>query len=69
MPDIAKAREIRLRNLKPLAPPFHRHIAKSKLVGRPWKTGDRVVVYEVMSTDPAGKVEVTEETIIRFVDN
>lgn len=68
MPDLAKAREIRLRKLKPLAPPFHRYIAKSKLVGKPWETGDRVVVYEVMSTEPAGKVEVTEETIIHFVD-
>ncbi len=66
MPDFAKAKEIRLRKLKPLAPPFHKHIAKSKLVGKPWETGDRVVIYEVMSTNPAGKVEVTEETVIMF---
>ena len=65
-PDPPDAREVRLRKVRPLAPPFHRHIARSKLVGRTCRTGDRVVVYEVAATDPPGEVRVTETTVLHF---
>lgn len=66
MADTPAAREITLRKLKPLAPPFHRHIARSKLVGSTCRVGDTVVIYEVTATDPGGLVAVTEETVLRF---
>ena len=66
MPEYPLAREITLRLVKPLAPPFHRHIARSKLVGKPCRKGDRVVVYEVVETRPEGPVLVTEQSLLRF---
>lgn len=60
------ALEIVLKLVKPLAPPFHRHIVKSKLPGRLVSVGDRVVVYEVTRTDPEGPVRATPETLLRF---
>ncbi len=66
MIEVAKAREIRLRSMKSLAPPFHRHIARGKLMRKTCQVGDRVVIYEVVETHPEGKVEVTEETVFHF---
>jgi hypothetical protein len=68
MPEFKKAKEIALRKVKPLAPSFHRHIARNKLVGRVCQLGEHIVVYEVIATDPQGKVQVTEETIIQFIE-
>ena len=50
-------REVRLRKVKPMAPPFHRHIARAKLTGRTCRVGDRVVVFEIVETDPAGECQ------------
>lgn len=66
MNELPPAREIKLRKTKPLAPPFHRHIARGKLVGHIWRKGDRVVVYEIVETVPDGQVIATEETILHF---
>jgi len=66
MPDLPDARAVTLRKRRPLAPPFHRHIARSRLVGRTCKVGDHVVVYEVAATDPPGEVAVTAETVLHF---
>ena len=60
------AREVVLRKLSPLAPPFHRHIAKSRLMGNPCKPGDRVAAHEIVRTDPPGEVRVTEATVLTF---
>ena len=49
-----------------MAPPFHQHIARGKLLGRSCRIGDRVVVYEITATEPAGDVLITEETVIHF---
>ena len=68
MNELPKALEIHLRKLKPLAPPFHQHIAKSKLLGNPCQIGDKIVVYEVTNTVPGGRVIVTQETVIHFED-
>jgi hypothetical protein len=64
--EVPAAREVVLRKMRPLAPPFHRHIVRSKLVGGTCQAGDRVVVYEVVSTEPEGVVAVTGETVLRF---
>ncbi len=66
MNEVPEAKEVTLRKLRPMAPPFHRHIVKSKLLGKPTKVGDRVVVYEVVDTLPNGLVMITEKTIIHF---
>lgn len=66
MAEPPRAQEVRLRKLKPLAPAFHQHIARGKLLGQTVRAGDRVVVYEVVATQPAGPVVVVEETLIRF---
>ena len=66
MSELPEAREVTLRKAKPLAPPFHRHIVKAKLTGGTCKVGDRVVVYDVVATEPGGLVRVTESTLLRF---
>ncbi len=66
MTEFAKARQIVLRKTKPLAPPFHRHIARSRLIGRTCQVGDRVIVYKVISCEPPGPVQVQSDTILHF---
>ncbi len=66
MAEPPEAQEVTLRKLRPLAPPFHRHIARSKLVGKTCKSGDRIVIYEVAATVPDGEVLVTRDTILHF---
>ena len=66
MPELPEAREVTLRKYRALAPPFHRHIARSKLLGRTCRPGDRVVVYDIVGTDPPGEVRVSEATIFHF---
>jgi hypothetical protein len=66
MSDIPDAHVVTLRNRKPLAPPFHRHIAKAKLIDRTCRIGDRIVVYDVVATDPEGIVRVTRATQVQF---
>ena len=66
MAEVPAASDVRLHKLKPLAPPFHRHIARSKLLGQTCRAGDRVVVYEVTATVPDGEVLVTADTVLHF---
>lgn len=55
-----------LRNRKPLAPRFHQHIAKSKLMEQDCRVGDRVVIYEIVATRPDGPVRATGATRFEF---
>jgi nucleotide-binding universal stress UspA family protein len=55
-----------LKKVKRLAPGFHRHILKSRIIGQSVKPGDRVMVYEVVETVPPGPVRVTEQTLLEF---
>ena len=66
MAETPQAREVVLQKFRPLAPPFHRHIARAKLLGNPCRVGDRVVVYEVVTTVPQGDVLVTPDTVLSF---
>jgi len=66
MSEIPEACTVILSKLRPLAPSFHEHIARSKLRGSICRPGDRVVVYEVIQTEPDGPVIVGEKTLIQF---
>ena len=66
MGDLVEAKYIRLTKCRPMAPPFHQYIARGKLLGRSCRMGDRVVVYEITATEPAGDVLITKETVIHF---
>ncbi|MHC4519508.1 MAG: hypothetical protein ACYTAS_13045 [Planctomycetota bacterium] len=61
-----QAESITLQSRKPLAPPFHRHIAKGKLMDRTCRVGDRIVIYDIVATEPAGIVRVTRATQFQF---
>lgn len=66
MNSTAQAISVTLRSRKPFAPAFHRHIAKSKLMDKDCQVGDKIVIYDIVATDPAGVVRVTRATEIRF---
>ncbi len=66
MSEIPNAQTVTLRSRKPLAPPFHRHIAKSKLIDRTCSVGDSVIIYDVVATEPTGEVRVTRSTQLQF---
>lgn len=66
MSDLPEAIAVTLRSRRPLAPPFHRHIAKGKLVGRTCRVGDRIVIYDIVATEPSGQVRVTGATHLQF---
>ena len=66
MNDAPEAESITLRNRKALAPPFHRHIAKSKIMDRTCRVGDRIIIYDVVATAPEGVVRVTRGTRFQF---
>jgi hypothetical protein len=61
-----EARRVVLRNRKPRAPAFHRHIARGRLLHQTCEAGDVVVIYTVAATDPPGPVRVTPATEIVF---
>jgi len=64
--DVPEAREVALRKTSPLAPPFHRHIVRGRLVGKTCKIGDRLAAHEVVRTEPPGEVRVTKATELSF---
>ncbi len=66
MLELPEAREVILRKTNPIAPPFHRHIARGQLVGKSCQVGDRVVIYEIEATVPGGRVMVTKNSLLRF---
>jgi ABC-type sulfate/molybdate transport systems ATPase subunit len=66
MSPVSEAESITLHNRKPLAPPFHRHIAKSKLIDRTCQVGDNILIYDIVATEPEGVVRVTRATRFQF---
>jgi len=66
MIPIPEASSITLRSRKPLAPPFHRHIARGKLMDKICKVGDNVIIYDIVATEPDGEVRVTRATCFQF---
>ena len=66
MNAVVDAYSITLRNRKPLAPPFHRHIVKGKLMDKTCQVGSRIIIYDVVATEPEGIVRVTRATQFKF---
>jgi hypothetical protein len=66
MNDIPPAESVTLKNRKPLAPPFHQHIAKSKMFDKTFQVGDKVLIYEIIATEPPGTVQVNRTTRFQF---
>jgi len=66
MSEIPDAMLVTLRSSKPLAPPFHRHIAKARMINRTCRVGDHIVIYDIISTEPEGTVRVTDVTRLEF---
>lgn len=66
MSDARNANSVTLRNRKPLTPPFHRHIARSKLMNKTCQVGDQIIMYDVVATEPNGEVRVTAATQFEF---
>jgi nucleotide-binding universal stress UspA family protein len=60
------AEMIVLKKIKRLAPDFHRHILKSRIMGQSIRKGDHILVYEVEETQPSGTVTVTDRTSLQF---
>ncbi len=66
MNAIPDADSITLHNRKPLAPPFHRHIVKGKLMDKTCRTGESVIIYDIVATEPDCEVRVTRATRFQF---
>ena len=66
MNDAHPAESITLRNRKPLAPPFHQHIAKSKMMDKTFQVGDQVLIYDIVATEPDGVVQINSTTQFQF---
>ncbi len=62
-----EAQLIVLKKAKRLAPSFHEHIVRSKIIGAELQAGDRFLVYDIMETKPTGKVRATPSTRLEFV--
>ena len=66
MNDAQPAESVTLKNRKPLAPPFHQHIAKSKMMDKIFQVGDKVLIYDIIETEPAGPVQISRATRFQF---
>ena len=66
MSAVPAADSITLCNRKPLAPPFHRHIAKGKLMDKTCRAGESVIIYDIVATEPDCEVRVTRATRFQF---
>jgi nucleotide-binding universal stress UspA family protein len=56
-----------MKKAKRMAPGFHEHIVRSKIVGASLEKGQRFLVYDIVETSPDGKVKVTPRTKLEFV--
>ncbi len=64
--EIPEAQVVVLTKTKKFAPDFHRHILRSKVQGQVVGAGDRILVYLIKETVPAGRVKVVESTNLEF---
>ena len=62
-----EADTVTLKKAKRLAPSFHEHIVKGRIIGAEVEAGTRYMVYDVVSTEPSGRVKVTERTRLEFI--
>ncbi len=62
-----EAEMVTLKKAKRLAPAFHEHIVRARIVGNQVQAGSRFMVFDVVRTQPEGKVTVTERTRLEFI--
>ncbi|MHC5185367.1 MAG: hypothetical protein ACYSPI_14025 [Planctomycetota bacterium] len=55
-----------MNDARPLAPPFHQHIAKSKMMDKTFQVGDQVLIYDIVATEPDGAVQINCVTQFQF---
>ncbi|HUY57905.1 MAG TPA: hypothetical protein VMV12_08765 [Candidatus Micrarchaeaceae archaeon] len=65
---VGQAQRVVLRKVNRRAPGFIRHLVRSRLIGHQVEVGQRIVAFQVAFTVPAGLVEVTDTTIIEFIE-
>jgi hypothetical protein len=65
---VDQAQRVVLRKINRRAPGFISHLVRSRLIGHQVEVGQRIVAYQVAFTVPAGLVEVTDGTIIEFIE-
>ncbi len=63
-----QAQRVVLRKVNRRAPKFIGHMVRSRLVGHQVEVGERILVFQVAFTVPQGLVEVTDQTVIEFID-
>jgi len=62
-----EARVVTLKKAKKLAPSFHEHIVRARIIGNEVEVGTRYMVFDVVGTEPGGRVKVTENTKLEFI--
>jgi hypothetical protein len=65
---VDQAERVVLRKVNRRAPGFISNLVRSRLIGRQVEVGQRIVAFQVAFTVPAGLVEVTDGTIIEFIE-
>ncbi|MHB1576919.1 MAG: hypothetical protein ACYCX9_10505 [Candidatus Dormibacteria bacterium] len=65
---VPQAARVVLRRVNRRAPAFISNLVKSRLIGHQVEVGQKIVVFQVAFTVPAGLVEVTSATVIEFID-
>lgn len=65
--NLKEAEVVTLKKAKRLAPSFHEHIVRARIVGAEVQPGTRYMVFDIIATEPSGKVRVTDRTRLEFV--
>ena len=65
---VDQAERVVLRKINRRAPGFITHFVRSRLIGHQVEVGERILVFQVAFTVPSGLVEITDRTIIEFIE-
>ncbi|HEY6538497.1 MAG TPA: hypothetical protein VI138_05580 [Candidatus Dormibacteraeota bacterium] len=65
---VDQAERVVLRKVNRRAPRFISHLVRARLVGHQVEVGQRILAFQVAFTVPAGLVEVTDGTVIEFIE-
>jgi hypothetical protein len=65
---VDQAQRVVLRKINHRAPRFLNHLVRSRLIGHQVEVGERILVFQVAFTVPGGLVEVTDSTIVEFIE-
>ncbi len=65
---VAQAQRVVLRKINHRAPKFLNNMVRRRLIGHQVEVGERILVFQVAFTVPGGLVEVTDGTIVEFIE-